>query len=160
MSSLLLVIDVQNDFINKNTKFLPQKIKDLINQKKFDNVVFTRFINSLESVFYKNLNWQGCLTSESQALAIKTGECLVIDKTVYTALNEELKNYIAKNKISKVYLCGIDTECCVLKTALDLFENGLDVYVLKDCCACTHGKTRHENALKILKRNIGKDKII
>ena len=62
--------------------------------------------------------------------------------------------------IDKIYLCGIDTECCVLKTAFDLFENEYDVYVLKDYCACMCGTQRHNNAIEILKRNIGYDKII
>ena len=62
--------------------------------------------------------------------------------------------------LSKIYLCGIDTECCVLKTAFDLFENEYDVYVLQDYCACSKGIERHNNALQILRRNIGYDKII
>ena len=28
-----------------------------------------------------------------------------------------------ENKIKDIYLCGIDTDACVLKTAIDLFEN-------------------------------------
>lgn len=160
MSSLLLVIDLQKEFINKHTNFLPTKIDELIKQNKFDNVVFTKFINLPESLFYKKLNWNGCLTNESRQIVINTGKNKIFEKTIYSALNDEFKNYIIKNKITKIYLCGIDTECCVLKTALDLFENNFDVYVLKDFCACTHGTTRHENALKILKRNIGIDKII
>lgn len=161
MNSLLLVIDLQNQFINKHTKLLPKKIEELINSKKYNFVAFTKFLNSTESIFYKSLNWEGCITTESRELAICSGGGEpIFEKTIYSALNQELKNFIAKNKISKIYLCGIDTECCVLKTALDMFESGLDVYVLKDYCACTRGKHRHNNALKILKRNIGKDKVI
>ena len=59
---------------------------------------------------------------------------------------------------TQIYLCGIDTECCVLKTAFDLFENEYDVYVLKDYCACMNGETRHNNALDILKRKYEKVK--
>ena len=83
-----------------------------------------------------------------------------MDKNIYSAFSEQLKKYISDNKIDNIYLCGIDTECCILKTAFDLFEKGYNVYVLKDYCACTHGKIRHNNAIEILKRNIGDKYVI
>ena len=73
---------------------------------------------------------------------------------------EEFRQYIKDNDISKIFLCGIDTECCVLKTAFDLFEKEYDVYVLKDYCACMKGNERHNSAIEILQRNIGYDKVI
>ncbi len=160
MKSLLLVIDLQTSFINENTKYLINKIDNLINENKYDYVAFTRFINSTDSIWYTKLNYNGCMTEEDKKILIDTKQSKVIDKNIYSSLGEELKTYIKENNISKIYLCGIDTECCVLKTAFDLFENEYDVYVLKDYCACMNGETRHNNALDILKRNIGFDKII
>lgn len=160
MKSLLLIIDLQKSFINKNTEMLLNKISNLLNTNKFEEVVFTRFINSTESIWFKKLNYKECITEESKEIQIETRNKKIIDKTIYSALGNELKLYIKEHDISKIYLCGIDTECCVLKTAFDLFENGYDVYVLKDYCACMKGSQRHENALEILKRNIGYDKIL
>jgi len=160
MKSLLLIIDLQKSFINDNTKILLEKIDNLLNNNKFDEVVFTRFINSTDSIWFKKLNYKECITEESKSIQIDTRNKKIIDKTIYSALGNELKLYIKEHGISKIYLCGIDTECCVLKTAFDLFESGYDVYVLKDFCACMKGIQRHENALEILKRNIGYDKII
>lgn len=158
-STLLLIIDVQFAFINLNTEFLIQKISNLVNENIYDKVVFTRFVNTIDSIYAKRLNYKECI-SENKELAINTLDNTVIDKYKYSALTLELKDYIKKNNIGKIYLCGIDTECCVLKTAFDLFEEGYDVYVLKDYCACTHGIKKHNNALEILERNIGKDRII
>ena len=160
MKSLLLIIDLQKSFINENTEMLLNRISDLLNAHKFEEVIFTRFVNSEESIWFKKLNYQECITEESKAIQIDTKNNKIIDKNIYSALGNELKSYIIENEISKIYLCGIDTECCVLKTAFDLFENGYDVYVLKDYCACMKGIERHKNALEILKRNIGYDKII
>lgn len=160
MKSLLLVIDLQKDFINNNTINIPNKINQLIVSNNFDNVVFTRFINSYDSIWFKNLNYKGCLTEDGKKILIDTRDNLIIDKYVYSSLNAELINYIKENNITKIYLCGIDTECCVLKTAFDLFENNYDIYVLKDYCGCMQGVNRHNNALEILKRNIGFDKIV
>ncbi|MBO5183977.1 MAG: isochorismatase family protein [Bacilli bacterium] len=30
-------------------------------------------------------------------------------------------DYIIKNNITSIYLCGVDIDCCVLKTAFDFF---------------------------------------
>ena len=131
-----------------------------MDENKYDKVVFIRFVNSVNSIWYTKLNYSECISEESKQIQIDTKNNKVIDKTIYSALNEELKNYIKENMIDKIYLCGIDTECCVLKTAFDLFENEYDVYVLKDYCACMYGIERHNNAIEILKRNIGYDKVI
>lgn len=132
MNRLLLVIDVQNDFINEHTKNILTKIKELVDSNKYDLTAFTRFINDENSIWYKKLNYKGCMTKEGQAIAINTKNNKVFDKNIYTAVNDELKKYIQKNNISKIYLCGFDTDACVQKTAIDLFEQNYDVYVLKD----------------------------
>ena len=117
MNKLLLVIDVQNDFINDNTAKILTRIEDLVKSDKFDNIIFTRFINDENSIWYKKLNYDGCMTSHGRAIAIDTGNYEIIDKRIYSALNDELKNYIVDNNIDKIYLCGFDTDACVSKTA-------------------------------------------
>ena len=62
MGKLLLVVDVQNDFINDNTKKCVDKIEQLINSNKFEYVAFTKFINNKNSIWYKKLNYKGCMT--------------------------------------------------------------------------------------------------
>ena len=140
MNILLLVIDVQNDFINEHTKNILTEIKELVDSNKYDLTAFTRFINDENSIWYKKLNYKGCMTKEGQAIAINTKNNKVFDKNIYTAVNDELKKYIQKNNISKIYLCGFDTDACVQKTAIDLFEQNYDVYVLKDYCMSHLGK--------------------
>lgn len=159
MKSLLLVIDVQKDFITEETKHIPEKISKLINENVYDDVVLTRYINSPTNICYVKLGFEGCLSEEGKQLALDSKNYSVIDKPMYTSLTKELEDYIKNNDINKIYLCGIDTECCVLKTALDLFENGYDVYVLKDYCAAVAGKEAHDNAIELLKRNIGENNI-
>ena len=61
MNNLLLVVDVQNDFINNNTKATSQKIQGLINANEYKNIVFTKFINNENSDWYKKLNYFGDL---------------------------------------------------------------------------------------------------
>ena len=158
MNILLLVIDMQQEFINENTKHLINKIDKL--KEEYKNIIYTKFINSPKSRWVKDLNWNGCLTKESQKLVIDPKDNKIIEKEIYSSLNKELIEYINKNNISKIHICGIDTECCILKTALDLFENDYDVYVLEEYTSSMNGKTKHQNAIEILKRNIGENRVI
>ena len=73
-NKLLVIIDVQNDFINKNTKKILEKIKELINSKQYENMVFTKFINNRDSRFYNDLQYKGCLTEKGMELAIEHKE--------------------------------------------------------------------------------------
>lgn len=160
MKKLLLVIDFQNDFINDNTKDYVNKIEELINSNKYDEIVFTKFINNENSKWYKELNYKGCIDKQGQDIVIDTQEYKIFEKTSYSALNNELRKYIKENDIEQIYLCGFDTDACVQKTALDLFENNYDVYILKDYCMCSRGVELHNIIINNLKRLIGKDKII
>lgn len=131
-----------------------------MDSNKYDLTAFTRFINDENSIWYKKLNYKGCMTKEGQAIAINTKNNKVFDKNIYTAVNDELKKYIQKNNISKIYLCGFDTDACVQKTAIDLFEQNYDVYVLKDYCMSHLGKETHNFYINNLARLIEKNGII
>jgi len=160
MNKLLLVIDVQKSFINENTKPYIKEIQKLIESNKYEKVAFTKFINSKESIFYKRLNYNGCMTDEEQSIMLDTKNNKVFEKTIYSAVNKNLIEYIEKNNIGQIYLCGFDTDACIQKTAIDLFEKDYDVYVLKDFCMCKSGKELHDIIINNLKRLIGKDSII
>ena len=158
--NLLLVIDLQNEFINENTVLSKEEIKKLVDSNNYDRVLFTRFINDENNPTFKKLNYKGCISDESKEICIEVNENIILDKSTYSAYNQELIDYINSNNIKNIYLCGIDIECCVLVTALNLFENDYNVYILKDYVYCTHGEQRKNNALEILKRNIGEENII
>ena len=159
-NTLLLIIDVQKNFINDNTKKIPNKITNLINKNHFDYIAFTKFINDEISNFYKILNYKGCINENDRKIVLDTQNNKVFTKRIYTAVNDEFKTYIKENEIEKVYLCGIDTDACVLKTAIDLFENNIDVKVIENCCMSHSGKKYHNYAIKMLKKLIGKESII
>lgn len=61
MNNLLLVIDLQSNFVNDFTKTIPNKVRMLLESKRFDNVVFTKFLNDKNSQFYNVLNYKGCI---------------------------------------------------------------------------------------------------
>ena len=160
MKKMLLVIDVQNDFINEFTNIVKERIDELIKNNKYDEVVFTKFINDEDSIWYKKLKYSGCIIENGQQIAIDTNNHKIFNKYTYSALNIELANYIKNNKIEEIYLCGFDTDACIYKTALDLFENNYNVYVLKEYTMSHKGIELHNVFINNLKRLIGKDKVI
>ncbi|MBO5349316.1 MAG: isochorismatase family protein [Clostridia bacterium] len=83
----------------------------------------------------------------------------VLVKENYSAVNKEFINYLSENRIEEVYICGFDADACVLKTAFDLFERNIKVYILQDYCMSSGGEEYHNAAIKVLKRSIG-DKFI
>ena len=160
MNKLLLVIDVQLDFINENTKPIVNRIIELIDSKKYNDIAFTRFINNKDSIWYKKLNYKGCITEEGQKIVLDTKDYKIFDKNIYSAVNKEFEQYIKDNAINEIYLCGFDTDACIQKTALDLFEKGYNVFVLKDYCMSHSGNELHSIIINNLKRLIGNESII
>ncbi len=67
---------------------------------------------------------------------------------------------IADGGYETLLLIGIATDGCVLKTAVDAFEQGLTPIVLSDLCASHAGNQVHEAGLLLIGRFIGKDQII
>lgn len=160
MNDLLIVIDCQNAFVNNNTEKYVDKINLLIKSRKYNHIVFTKYMNYSDSMFVKRLNYNGCMSEDEQEIVLDTNGYKVFEKTIYSAYNNELSKYIKDNEINRVFLCGFDTEACVLKTALDMFENDIEVFVLKDYTMTTAGENMHNNAIEILKRLIGNKYII
>ena len=158
--SLLVIIDFQNAFINKNTIKAKEEIPQLLRDNKFDEILFTRFINSEQNPVCLKLDWNKCIDDKSAKICMDTAGYKIIDKTTYTALNNEMCKFLEKEEIDTIYLCGIDVECCVLATALNMFENNYDVRVLEDYVYCMCGEDEKKNAIEILKRNIGKQNVI
>ena len=158
--NLLIVIDVQKINYNEEVKDYVEKINDLVNSKKFDDVIFTRFINSTDNPVYTKAKWEDCIEEKDYALAIDPHNYKVFDKGTYNSLTTEVKEYIDKNNFDKIYLCGVDSDCCVLSTALNMFDNNYNVYVLKDYTFSMLNEENNKLALEIIERCIGSDYVI
>ncbi|KAJ6226056.1 hypothetical protein M0813_01024 [Anaeramoeba flamelloides] len=56
----------------------------------------------------------------------------------------ELKESLTKKNIEKIFVCGLATDFCVKKTAMDGVKEGFQVYVLLDCSRGVAEKTVNE----------------
>ncbi|XP_041038276.1 isochorismatase domain-containing protein 2 [Carcharodon carcharias] len=58
------------------------------------------------------------------------------EKTCFSMLTPEVEAELSSlTKLQSVILCGIETQACIMSTALDLLERGLDVHVVADACS-------------------------
>lgn len=57
----------------------------------------------------------------------------VVEKTKFSMVVEEVSDFLrTRDDIKRVILVGIEAHVCVLQTALDLVERGVEVHVLTD----------------------------
>lgn len=158
MKKLLLVLDLQKSYWNREIEQLKNKIEEYMEHAYYDEVILGKFINKTDGIFVKRGNMD-CLDVEDQKLLIKPKE-IVMEHYGYTMATEELEEYLKENKIKYIYLCGMNTECSIYKTALDLLERGYYVYVVKDLCASKNGKKYHDMGISLLEKAIGREYVI
>jgi nicotinamidase-related amidase len=159
-ASWLIIIDVQRGFLNDWTRHLPARVERL--QGRYDRVVATRFVNPPGSPYRRWIHWRRFAPGSDDvelAFAPRPGTP-VRDKAVYGAVTDPLLRELRADGVAEVHLCGIATDNCVLKTAVDLFENGIRPLVLADYCASHGGPECHDCGLRLLRRFIGADQVI
>ena len=72
-------------------------------------------------------------------------------------MNKNLLDLLKSKNIITVDICGINTNICVTKNAVDLIENGIVPVVLSNYCASQYGIESHIEALKNLRLFIGEE---
>jgi nicotinamidase-related amidase len=161
MPEPLLIVDVQRGFINDFTRHIPGRIKRLLETGDFAPVLFTVFVNTPGSPYQRLLDWHACAgppeTDLVDELASFASRDRIFEKHGLTGLPDALAERLrdSRGSAAQVNVVGIDTDMCVLKVAMDIFDLGIEPVILVDCCASTAGLLAHLSGLAILSRNIG-----
>lgn len=163
MKKLLIVIDMQNDFITGSLgspqaqQILPNvkaKIEDY--QQRGDNVLFTRDTHSdnyLTTQEGKYLPVIHCIEGTNGHLIVSdlnTDGCEIFDKPNFGSL--ELAEKVAAGAYDEVELCGLCTDICVVSNALILKAKLPETKISVDarCCAGVTDES-HKAALLTMK---------
>ncbi len=162
MNKALIVIDVQKYFFNEKTKPIVKKIQKFLDDKanQYSAIYFTVFKNDPSSPLWGISEWKGCVSSPDTDICdeIKefTNDKNLFYKNIFSAYKVPgIEKGLKANNVSEVYLCGFDTDCCVLATAYDLFDVGIKPIVLKDLTGSALQEKLHKPALQMLEENIG-----
>ena len=156
----LLVVDVQKGFINEHTAHIPALVQELI--PSYQTIFATRFYNPEDSNYRRLLKWHRfSRESPDTELAFKPTENVrIIDKPIYTCVTDTFLATLDELEITAVHIVGIETDICVSKCAVDLFEKGRTPFVLAKYCASYDGPELHKAGLQIIAKYIGADQII
>ena len=156
----LIVVDVQSGFVNGHTRHVVPAVERL--QTGCDRIYVTRFVNPPASPWRRFMDWRRFAEGPADAeLGIRpAAHAVIARKDVYSCVNEDLLHDLRDRETAEVFLCGIDTDACVLVSAVDLFQNGIRPVILAEACASHAGPEYHEAGLRLLERLIGKDQII
>ena len=161
---VLLVIDMQNGFLGEKSRYIIPNVVTLASecQRRSIPIVFTRFHNREGSPYETLIGWRRLRTETETNITDELSDFAgkIIDKDFYSAFTEEFEQLVEKNGWQTLILCGVATESCVMKTAVDAFERNLTPVVISDACASHAGAEVHDAGLMILGRFIGKDQLV
>lgn len=155
----LLVIDPQDEFINRapHTQAVGARLCELLDEALFPTTVITRFRNAPNSPHQTILGWHKMTNQEEcelwKPIQDRAREIPVVDKHSYTSATAEILSELQQG--DTVFIAGLDTDCCVLTTAVDLFQRSIRPIVLADFCSSGGGEVAHEAGLQCLQRLIG-----
>lgn len=163
-SAALIVIDAQEGFVNTRSEHVIPVLASVIErwQSLGRPVVFTRFVNKPGSLYEELINWRRLQGPPETELHpdLKPLATSIIDKHGYTFFTSEGADLVARNRWPALVFCGIATESCVLKSAVDAFERGVIPWVLRDASASPAGEPAHDAGLHVLGRFIGGGQLI
>lgn len=151
----LLVIDFQDGFLTPGLRGRLKHVQAAM--EIYPAVAMSRFVNIPGSLYRSHLGWHHMGPEDpGQALALSPAPgTFVFEKSGYSCLVPELAKFLEDRGLREVHLAGLDTEACVMATALALFDAGYRVRVLADLCASNSGEEVHKAALSILAATIG-----
>ena len=159
MKSALLIIDVQKYYLNEFTKDIPAKLVSYIEKSDFDFIIFSKFVNHENSNVARVFGWKKMQgppeTDICDELRKYAKENNVFEKDTYSLFqSESFRKYLEENNISNLFICGFDTDACVLATSYEGFDRGFRVEVVEDLTVSSIGQQYRGSGLMIIKRRI------
>ena len=164
MSRVLIVIDMQNDFIDGSLgteeaqRIVPEVVKKI---QTFDGTVFatrdTHEENYLETAEGKKLPVRHCIRgTEGWQIRQEISDLLTeapVDKVTFGSreLVKKLEQIQEETSIESITLIGLCTDICVISNALNLKAalSEVPISVIESCCAGVTPES-HKTALRAM----------
>lgn len=130
------------------------------------DVVFTRYFNFSGSQFERLFGWTGLQGPPETDIVAQLAEQVshataIVDKQIYSLFTPAGTELVRRHGWTDLYICGIATESCVLKTAADAFEQGdVTPWIIEDASASHAGLAAHNAGIAVAARFIGPRQII
>lgn len=166
-NAALVVIDMQNGFVNRHSMHAVPAIADLVTNWTSAGrpVLFTRYFNYPDSPYERFFQWHRLQATPETDIVPELADHAAdahatFDKTGYTLFTPEATGLIRRARWTDLVFCGVATESCVLKSAADAFEHGYAPWIVTDACASDAGTDVHDAGLTVARRLIGPGQLI
>ena len=142
----LLIIDLQEDFVTEDNCHIIYHVNQL--QTEFSHIYVSKDISDVRQ---KERAGRKNLAFEPHRMA------KIFEKSTYSAATPEVIQDLQRKGIDTVHICGLESNVCVLSTAIVLLDAGFDVIVRTEACASNSAKYDwdserfHEAAMMIMK---------
>lgn len=144
-TSQLVVIDIQERLASA----MPEKVM----QGVIANTgILLQAANLLDVAVIRSEQYpKGLGETRHEIQAHVSDKTACIEKTCFACSgSSDFTNRLSKLRRPQVILTGIETHVCVLQTAIELAEDGFQVFVVEDA-VCSRNKHNHKNAIKRLR---------
>ncbi|MBX3475694.1 MAG: isochorismatase family protein [Planctomycetes bacterium] len=186
MQRPLMIVDMQRGNVSEYNRFAPSSIASLVKAELFNPIIFTRYVNTADCparLFLEQKDFADFMTAGMDPkIAEVMGASVpgldaygvtdlgenygakryLLTKNVYSAVTPEFEELLSELNLDNtgIYIVGADTECQIMKTALDLFERGVEPMVFAEFCGSHRGLGMHQRGLELLIELIGRDRVI
>lgn len=145
--SQLLIIDIQERLASA----MPDKVLDKITH---NTGVLIRAARELNIPVIRSEQYPKGLGDTVKAIARELDDKVTrIEKTCFSCFGADgFTELLHAQQKSQIIICGIESHICVLQTALQLHQQGYEVYVVEDG-VCSRHKQHHKNALARLRQH-------
>lgn len=156
---VLFIIDVQKGFVeNKATAKVVDLIVKHLKATHYDLIIQSRWENYMGSQYETQLGYTAVGNSAETDMLIKGYDDHVITRTVYSCVTDKTKRLLRHD--DEIFLCGLETDACVLGTCFGLWDNDYrNFHVIEKLTATCQSKL-HEPALQIMRRQFGKASVV
>lgn len=164
-STVLVVVDMQNGFLGSRSSHVVGPVLALIDRLSTSGipVVATRFISTPGSQWERWIDWHRLQASPEIDLVpeVEATATIVVDKPdLYTPFTDDFEDLVQRSHWTTMVICGVATDGCVLKTAVDAFERNIKPIVVADACASHAGEDVHNAGLMLARRFVGRGQVI
>ncbi|HRP04458.1 MAG TPA: isochorismatase family protein [Opitutaceae bacterium] len=144
-NTALIIVDVQQEFPIPSA--LVRKIEAY--SRQFTCRIFTRFVNPSDSFFRRKLKIKCCAPGSigTKLLIAPSKDDIVLDKDTYGLAPRQIRQIKARG-ITRVVVCGLETDACVLGIMYSLFDSQIHARVEPSLCWSSTGL--HREALEII----------
>lgn len=153
---VLIIIDVQNEFIDHETERVVQFIARLLDDEHWDFVIQSRWENCSGSQYETRLGYHAGHSGQSEPFFDPPGG-YIFSRATYSCANDELLKLISKD--DDIYVTGLETDACVMATLFDLWDLGYSFHVYEKGVGTTAGDLQ-EPAIRMIRRQFGKNTVI